>query len=83
MSTAAAVIEIGVLVGYLTSDVSSCYFLNTIGPDNGIGTSLTAAQMKQQASFVGWDFNNIWTIDENVSYPETCVAIQCRTFGEY
>ena len=45
-------------------------FLNTIGPDNGVGTSLTASQMKQQASFVGWDFNNIWTINENVSYPE-------------
>jgi hypothetical protein len=26
------------------------------GPDNGLGTSLTASQMKQQASFTAWDF---------------------------
>ena len=34
----------------------SSYFLDTTGPDNGIGSPLTSAQMKQQASFVGWDF---------------------------
>jgi hypothetical protein len=32
------------------------YFLDIAGPDNGIGTPLTSAQMKRQASFVGWDF---------------------------
>lgn len=62
--------DLGGLVGYNYETVSGCYFLNTSGPNDGIGTSLTAAQMKQQASFVGWDFNNIWTINENISYPE-------------
>ena len=37
--------------------ISSCYFLDTAGPDNGYGTPLTDSQMKQQSSFVGWDFD--------------------------
>lgn len=37
----------------------NCYFLTLDdggGPDNQIGTQLTADQMKQQTSFVDWDF---------------------------
>ena len=33
------------------------------------GMPRTSAQMMRQATFVGWDFNNIWGIDEAVSYP--------------
>jgi filamentous hemagglutinin family protein len=33
------------------------------------GTGLTDVQMKQKASFTGFDFVNIWGIDEGVSYP--------------
>jgi filamentous hemagglutinin family protein len=33
------------------------------------GTGLTTAQMRQQASFAGWDFTNIWKINNGVSYP--------------
>ncbi len=33
------------------------------------GTGLTTVQMKQQASFSGWDFTNVWGIDEGASYP--------------
>ncbi|MFA6186209.1 MAG: GLUG motif-containing protein [Phycisphaerae bacterium] len=36
--------------------ISSCYFLETAGPDNGLGEPLTDGQMKQQASFINWDF---------------------------
>jgi len=25
--------------------------------------------MKQQATFVGWDFNTIWNITEGTTYP--------------
>lgn len=32
--------------------------------------ALTTKQMKQQASFQGWDFDNIWTIQEGVDYPK-------------
>jgi acetyltransferase-like isoleucine patch superfamily enzyme len=33
------------------------------------GTGKTTAEMKQQATFVGWDFGNIWGINEGVGYP--------------
>jgi hypothetical protein len=33
------------------------------------GTPKTTEQMKQQATFVGWDFVNTWDIEENVTYP--------------
>jgi hypothetical protein len=53
----------------LTSD---CYFLSASdggGPDNGNGTALFDAQMKRQASFVGWDFDSVWTIAEGKDFP--------------
>jgi hypothetical protein len=33
------------------------------------GTGKTTAQMKKQATFVGWDFTSVWRISENLSYP--------------
>ncbi len=36
--------------------ISNCYFLDTAGPHNDWGTPLTDPSMKQQSSFVGWDF---------------------------
>jgi hypothetical protein len=50
--------------------ISHSYFLITSGPANGAGTPLTDMQMKQQASFVGWDFNDVWHICEVVNYPK-------------
>ncbi|MCE5340065.1 MAG: PASTA domain-containing protein [Planctomycetaceae bacterium] len=71
---------IGGLCGwnYSGSSISGSYFLNTAGPNNGYGTPLTDAQMKQRASFVGWDFvgetvngsNDVWRMCINeVNYP--------------
>jgi prepilin-type N-terminal cleavage/methylation domain-containing protein len=63
----------GSSVGGLIGDggdnvISSYYNSDPAGQiNNGIGTPLTAAQMKQQANFDGWDFVNIWSI--NNSYP--------------
>jgi len=57
-----AVIGTGNYVGGLCGDsdydsiIIVCYFLDTSGPNNGLGTPLTDAQLKQQSSFVGWDF---------------------------
>jgi hypothetical protein len=64
--------------GIWDGTISSCYFLVGSGPDNGYGTPLTDTQMKQQSSFVGWDFvgetangtEDIWTINEGVDYPK-------------
>ena len=46
----------GGLAGTSGSTAIDSYFLDNAGPDNGVGTPLTRAQMKVQASFVGWDF---------------------------
>jgi hypothetical protein len=35
----------------------------------GCGTELSDMQMKQQASFPGWDFDATWTICEGKDYP--------------
>jgi hypothetical protein len=70
---------LGGLVGWAGwDDISNCYFLDVAGPNNGYGTPLTDEQMKQQASFAGWDFvgetangtEDIWRmcVDE-VNYP--------------
>lgn len=33
------------------------------------GTPKTTAEMMQEATFVDWDFNDIWYIEENETYP--------------
>jgi hypothetical protein len=70
---------VGGLVGdHYEGSIISSYFLETSGPDNNLGEPLTDAQMRQQASFVGWDFvgetvngtEDIWWILENITYPK-------------
>ncbi len=34
------------------------------------GTGRTTAEMYQQATYVGWNFTDIWQINEGLSYPE-------------
>ncbi len=63
----------GGLVGYRSSGtVSDSYYdTETSGQsdDTGKGTPKTTAEMKEQATFSGWDFTAIWGIKEKVSYP--------------
>jgi hypothetical protein len=63
--------NLGGLIGFGVGGViSSSYFLNTSGPDNGIGEPLTEEQMKRQNSFFDWDFNTpVWKIYENRCNP--------------
>ena len=60
------------------SSITNCYCLDTIadtvGDDSGTLTNVLAlsdTQMKQQASFVGFDFTDIWAINPaiNDGYP--------------
>jgi len=58
--------------------ISGCYFLDSSGPDNGFGEPLEDELMKQQSSFLGWDFvgesangtEDFWAICEAVTYPK-------------
>lgn len=50
--------------------ITNCYYNNeTSGAGwSYLGTPLSTSQMKQQASYTGWDFTDIWTIEPN-QYP--------------
>jgi hypothetical protein len=58
--------------------VENCYYPDSISNAVGSGTptltnvsALTTAQMKQQSSFIGFDFDTIWSIDPSINggYP--------------
>ncbi len=65
--------------GYYNGVVSGCYFdseragTGISHVDTSFGSesagALPMAQMRQRASFAGWDFDTVWQIDEGVSYP--------------
>jgi hypothetical protein len=60
----------GVLGANVKGSVSSCYYLDTAGVNNGFGSPLTMEDMRVSVSYVDWDFNTpVWTIDEGVDYP--------------
>ncbi len=61
--------NVGALAGRNVGSIVGSYFLTGSGPDNGFGTPLTDSQMKQQSSFIDWDFIEIWNISENQTYP--------------
>jgi len=58
-----------------TSDSGNNFFdTDVAGETTGsasasLQTGKTTSEMKQQATFSGWDFTNIWTIDEGNDYP--------------
>jgi hypothetical protein len=68
--------EVDKLVGYHShdgntpDDINGCYFLGSKAAANGVGHPLTSAKMKQQKSFVSWDFDGTWWIAEGTSYPK-------------
>ena len=48
---------------------SSFWDIETGGPDNGIGTPLSTAQMQDPNTFVCWGYAGDWTIDPGNDYP--------------
>ena len=47
---------------------SKCYYLKSIG-ESKYSTALSSAQMKLQGCYTGFDFEKVWFIDKNSSYP--------------
>ncbi|PID26961.1 MAG: hypothetical protein CR982_07890 [Candidatus Cloacimonadota bacterium] len=65
---------VGGFVGITTyGNFTSCYWdVETSGQtESGAGEGKTTAEMKEEATYVGWDFENIWYFDENINngYP--------------
>ena len=63
---------VGGLVGYnYGGTITNSYWdIQTSGQSSSDGgTGKTTAQMKQQATFSGWDFDTIWGIEAELTYP--------------
>lgn len=72
---------VGAFLSYHLSGIpnsyTSCFWDSDLNPDvNGLANAddanvvgKTTAQMKAQNTFTGWDFNDIWAIRENQTYP--------------
>ncbi len=53
-------------------EVRSCYYnKESTGQEDSIAGSIpkSTKEMLQEATFEGWDFEDVWAIDENESYP--------------
>jgi len=63
--------DVGGLVAINTGTVSNSYWdAQTSGRTTSAGgTGTNTVAMKQQTTFAGWDFTNVWRIAENVTYP--------------
>ena len=75
--------NVGGLVGYILPfgitfpaligtywDIQSSGQANSAGGGvEGASEGKTTEEMLQQATFVGWDFSNTWSICENITYP--------------
>lgn len=53
----------------ISSNYKFSYYNKEITNCTSGGTGLTTSQMKKQSSYENWDFNKIWQIEENKSYP--------------
>ena len=64
--------DVGGLVGYDAGGIcNDCFWdMETSGQTtSACGTGKTTAEMKQKATFANWDFENVWGIVENATYP--------------
>jgi len=73
---ASSLVENSYAVGRVVNDQSSgsctnCYFDNEVTPTTSdCGTGNTTENMKKQSTYSGFDFDNVWKIDEGNDYPK-------------
>lgn len=63
---------IGGVTGYCgsSSTITNSYYNSTVtGQTGGYGTGIATIQMKQQASFSGFDFSGVWDIHNGITFP--------------
>ena len=66
-------VRIGGITGYMSSGISvNCYFIDTATSGTGRGSAttvkLSADEMRQNVSYVGYDFVNVWEFKEKNHY---------------
>jgi len=54
---------------YSASNLTGCYYTHYDPAFNSIGTRLTTRESKTKAAFAGYDFDNVWSIDEHLTTP--------------
>uniref|UniRef100_UPI00112038A4 immunoglobulin-like domain-containing protein n=1 Tax=Paenibacillus paridis TaxID=2583376 RepID=UPI00112038A4 len=61
----------GGLIGFKqgTGTVSNSYYNNAAATSSYGGVAKSATELKRQTTFTGWDFNAIWRIAEDYTYP--------------
>jgi len=65
-------LRVGGLIGEAEeSTITNSYYDSDVSnqSDTGKGEPRTTAQMKTLSNYIGWDFTNIWQIEEGVTYP--------------
>ena len=70
-TTITSVSNAGGLVGYNEGVVDNSYYDSTLSgfSDSDKGIPKTTFELKFKDTFIGWDFENIWMIDNGFSYP--------------
>lgn len=66
-STIAATNKVGLGMSFA---VSSYFNVARAGVSTPVAVARTAEQMYTAANYEGWDFENVWMIEEGVSYPK-------------
>ncbi|MBQ7935750.1 MAG: hypothetical protein IJ333_05310, partial [Clostridia bacterium] len=63
----------GIVAVNASGTIDGCYYLNTMdhGVGNGADTAITATanDLKTRATFLGYDFDTVWTFDGDLDYP--------------
>ena len=49
--------------------ISNCYYLDDPLAVSGVATPKTSGQLRQETTFVDWDFDDTWTLEEGKTYP--------------
>ena len=55
--------------GIASAESKNCYYLDGTGTTSKGATALTESQMRLQTMFAGFDFDNIWTLNEYANHP--------------
>ncbi len=60
----------GGIIGKSIYGIKSSYYNNpSIIEQDGKGTLTTIEELKQKDTFENWDFDNVWSIEENINMP--------------
>lgn len=72
----------GISTASINTTCTSVYYNseNYIGSTT-VGIALSTADMTKKTSYAGWDFNNVWTIEEGLSNPTLIDYNSLKLFG--